>query len=134
MFKQLRVWAIVPALVLASACGGGSTEPELGTVRGTVRDNSGNALPSVSFLLSRTGRTPKSATSNVNGEFTFPRVEPGTWSLEITIPSDYTLPQTQPNPAPVSVAGERTATVTVTLNRKPAGPGGPGGPTVTTSW
>lgn len=128
MVKTRRAALAVLMATALAACTSSTTEPELGVVDGEVQDNVGNAVRGITFRLVRADRTPKVAVSGSDGQFSFPRVEPGTWQLEFTVPLDYTLATTQVNPVDVDVRGRRTTDVQVNLSRRPNQPPGGGGP------
>lgn len=131
--KLIKRSFIALIALAAVACSKGGTEPDpMGTVRGVVRDNTNAPIANVSLQLYREGRTARFVRSDGSGNFSFTRIEAGTWQLEFTIPSNYTLPSLQKNPTPVEVEAGATIDVNVSLSRKgPTGPLIPIGPTAT---
>jgi hypothetical protein len=58
-----------------------------GSINGAVTDESGSAIPNAQIVLTNTARgTAFNATSNGAGEYDFPALEPGTYSLQVTSP------------------------------------------------
>ena len=54
-----------------------------GSLEGTITDVNGAAVPGVTITITRQGGSPKSATSNDEGRFTFPQLEPGKYKVEV---------------------------------------------------
>jgi plastocyanin len=125
MMRQRTVAGMLAA-ALATACGGsgggGVTPPaETGTVRGTVAENA-QGVAGAALQLSRAGATTRSATSSAAGEFQFPQVATGSWTLAIAAPQGYTVSGAASTT--VSVAANQTTTVNFALTRD--GPPAPG--------
>ncbi|HXI26067.1 MAG TPA: TonB-dependent receptor [Pyrinomonadaceae bacterium] len=54
-----------------------------GSLEGTVTDSSGAAVPGVTITATRTGGSPKTATSNNEGRYAFPQLEPGKYKVTV---------------------------------------------------
>src|ERR1700733_8706527 len=68
----------VPGVVLAQ---------QSGSIKGTVTDESGGAIPNAQVVLTNTAQgTTYNATSNSGGDYTFPALEAGTYNLQVTAP------------------------------------------------
>lgn len=126
--RTLRKSCALLVLALA-ACANSSTDaPDVGTVRGSVRDNLDQAMSNVAVSMFREGRAAKTARSDAAGVFTFNNVDVGSWELQVSLPTGYTLGDRQSNPTPVTVQTGKTTTLTVNLAKRTTGPGGPIGP------
>ncbi len=76
--------ALVLMLVCAAPTGAQTT---LGSVAGTVLDESGGVLPGATVTLVNTGTAQtQTAVTNAGGAFLFPQVQVGTHKLSITMP------------------------------------------------
>src|SRR5262245_14854532 len=76
---------LLSLLVIAFAIlPGGSAQTITGTISGTVADDSGAVIPGVEVVLlnERTGEQRKT-TSYAGGDFTFPAIPPGTYTVKI---------------------------------------------------
>ena len=73
----------------------------IGSIRGTVTDNSGAGVANVTVALSGNGQTGRTTNSGANGVYTFADVPAGPYSLAVTPPTGFTL------------GGAGTASVTV---------------------
>ena len=62
------------------------------SVSGIVKDSGGGVLPGVSVVLVNTSRgTEQTVVSDEKGEFLFPLVQPGTYTLKLSLPGFQTL-------------------------------------------
>lgn len=72
-------------LVLALVASTAGAQSLTGAIAGIVKDPQGGALPGATISLQgRTGTT--NATTDARGEYRFPAVEPGTYSLRVEMP------------------------------------------------
>jgi hypothetical protein len=74
--------SVVTILALATAA---HAQVVTGSVIGTVRDESGLVLPGVTVTLSTPARPSISQTTGPTGEYRFPQVEAGTYTLTVAI-------------------------------------------------
>ena len=54
-----------------------------GSLEGTVTDANGAAVPGVTIVATRQGGSPRTATSNNEGRYTFPQLEPGKYKVTV---------------------------------------------------
>ena len=76
--------ALVIVAVMALA-GAAYAQVITGSVFGSVRDESGAVLPGVTVTLSSGDRPPITQITSQNGEYRFPQVEAGTYTLKVAI-------------------------------------------------
>ncbi|AXC14155.1 Oar protein [Acidisarcina polymorpha] len=58
-----------------------------GSINGAVTDQSGGAIPGAQVTLTKSGQgTATTTTSNSGGEYSFPALDAGTYSLQVTVP------------------------------------------------
>ena len=82
MRRVIRAVEIVVAVALVCACGAAASASE---VSGSVRDESGGALPGVSVDL-RSGAAPvRTAITDAQGVYRFDGVEPGRYQILFTL-------------------------------------------------
>jgi len=117
-FGRPALLAIV-LLVLAS-CGETTTEPQFGTISGSVEDTEAVGVPGAALSLSRSGATSRTTTSGADGSFTFPDVDAGSWSLAVVPPAGFEAAATQTLPVSMTVVAGETSSVTVRLMVVPA--------------
>jgi plastocyanin len=121
---RLSYQASIAALLLA-ACGGGGggpTQPDnnnnqVGTVQGTVVDQSGAAVPSASVALQRTGQSTRNTTTNASGSYSFASVATGAWTVAVTPPSGFSLGSGTGSSAVTVVAGQQASVAPIVLNK-----------------
>lgn len=77
-----------------------------GTIKGTVRTNDGQPAPFVSVLIKNNKR---GVVTDLKGEFTFRRLQPGTYTIQVSLVGYQTTEQE------VKVTGTETATVGIQL-------------------
>jgi Ca-activated chloride channel family protein len=82
----------------------------LATVRGTVKDAGGAALPGVEVRLSRSGMSDRTTITDQNGEFSFAGVEPGRYSVKAALAGFQTTLLT------ADVTAGRASTLSFTMN------------------
>ncbi len=77
---------LVPALSLVILASIGSAQTISGSITGSVVDASGNIIPAaaVKLLSERTGEE-RSTTCNETGDFTFPALQPGAYTVSVEI-------------------------------------------------
>src|SRR4051794_25103718 len=76
------VWALAFAVFLTGAAWGQSS----GSIAGTVKDAVGAVVPGAAVNVSDTSRGfSQTATSNAEGDFVFPLLPPGTYTLDIEV-------------------------------------------------
>ena len=75
------VWAL-SALVCLFSCAAVFGQSTLGTLLGTIQDESGSVIPDVVVTATNvdTG-TARTATSNGSGQYQFPNMQPGTYAI-----------------------------------------------------
>ena len=71
-------------ILLAAALGGVYAQTISGSIVGTVLDSSGNSIPNAAVKLQseRTGEE-RSATANDAGDFLFPALQPGAYTISV---------------------------------------------------
>ncbi|WP_343703449.1 TonB-dependent receptor [Chitinophaga sp.] len=77
-----------------------------GTIKGTVRTSDGQPAPFVSVLVKNNNR---GVVTDLKGEFTFRRLQPGTYTVQVSLVGYQTAEQE------VRVSGSETATVSIQL-------------------
>ena len=89
-----KCWLGTLTFALA-ACASLWAQGDRGTLRGTVHDASGAVVPNASVTATNTGTNADSRTSSngVNGDFTLPSLQPGTYRLRVESPGFRTLVQ-----------------------------------------
>ncbi len=117
----------LPAMLLAlllGACGGASdtTSPpppaSTGSVVGQVTDGA-VGVAGATLTLEMAGQNARTATSAVNGGYSFAQVPVGTWSLTVVAPAGFTISGS--GVSAVSVTAGGTATQDFTLARSASG-------------
>ena len=92
---QALVGAAVAAAFVLAAAAPLSAQTTSASVTGTVKDAQGGVLPGVSaVLVNQAQGTEQSATSDENGAFLFPYVQPGNYVLKLTLAGFQTLERT----------------------------------------
>src|ERR1043165_7545459 len=82
MMRKLFMFVLAGCLALF-AVGVSAQTLTTGSLEGTITDVNGAAVPGVTITITRQGGSPKSATSNDEGRFTFPQLEPGKYKVEV---------------------------------------------------
>jgi hypothetical protein len=83
--RNLRRIVITSLLALASATAA-SAQSYHGSLRGMLQDSAGNALPKATLLLVNEATNIKRETiANMNGEYSFEKIDPGRYSLEVSL-------------------------------------------------
>ena len=81
MKNVLKAFALLLVLALAVPA---AAQSLTGVITGTVKDEQGGALPGASVTL--TGKTgTKTATTDSEGNYRFAALDPGTYSVEISM-------------------------------------------------
>ena len=92
---QALVGAAVAAAFVMAAAAPLSAQTTSASVAGTVKDAQGGVLPGVSaVLVNQAQGTEQTATSDENGSFLFPYVQPGNYVLKLTLAGFQTLERT----------------------------------------
>jgi hypothetical protein len=111
----VRRW-LHTALVLVIVLGGGiaSAQVTTGSIAGTVTDSQGGVLPGATLTLINTSQNTRSApvAADAQGDFVFVNIAPGTYTLEVTMPSFRTLRREGLRVSP----GQRVALGTLALD------------------
>ena len=126
--RSTRVFiAAVAALFVFYACGGdsggGTTDPELGGIRGSVEDQTGSGVANASITATK-GSSVRTATSASNGDFSFSSLESGSWSVVLAVPTGFSLAAGEVATRTVTVAAGQNAQVQ-TFMLQSSGGGGP---------
>jgi hypothetical protein len=80
-----RVW-VLGLLLLAAGAGGASAQTFQGGLRGQVRDASG-VVPGATVTLTNEGtNVAREVATNQAGEYVFPALQPGTYTLRVAVP------------------------------------------------
>ena len=86
MRPTISLAAFISAVVILAACGGGdpiATDTN-GSIRGTITDNSGAPVADAAVELSGNAQAARTTNSSANGDYTFTKVPPGTYTLAVT--------------------------------------------------
>jgi len=110
--------AITPATLLLAtvvamltACGGSDPIGTVanGSIRGTVTDNAGTAMPNAVVTLTGNAQSARSTGSGTDGVYTFADLPPGTYAVAVAPPAGFTVAAT--GTASVTVASGAQANV-----------------------
>ena len=82
MMRKLFMFVLAGCLALF-AVGVSAQTLTTGSLEGTVTDVNGAAVPGVTITATRTGGSPKTATSNNEGHYAFPQLEPGKYKVAV---------------------------------------------------
>src|SRR5262245_40792631 len=111
-WTSASTWGLVMALVLAVPA---AAQITTGSVSGSVKDAQGGVIPGATIILVNEAQNTKSApvVTNETGDFVFVNVPPGTYTLEITMPSFKTAKKTgiSVNPGTRALVGAMTLEV-----------------------
>src|SRR2546423_8816722 len=127
MMRKLFMFVLAGCLALF-AVGVSAQTVTTGSLEGTVTDVNGAAVPGVTITATRQAGSPKTATSNAEGHYIFPQLEPGKYKVTVEATKgfgkfednvDVSLGKTSDFTVQLAAAGA-TATVNVT-----AGAGAP---------
>ncbi len=107
MFVILTVAIMIPFMTRCSDSGGGNETPTTGTITGTVRDASSNAVLAgvriIVFNANTNAPAGNSLTSNTSGVYSV-ELEPGSYYLKLAKQGYYNVPAPNVAPIPVTVA------------------------------
>src|SRR5437899_3207878 len=83
-----RVLVLMVAMIIAAAAGA-SAQIATGNIYGTVVDDQGGVLPGADIALVSTsiGGQPRTTVTDAGGQFRFLNLDPGTYRIEISLPS-----------------------------------------------
>ena len=117
---KTTVGLLAGAVLLAGACGGGSSGPATGTVQGLVRDTAGAPLEQVPVQLKNAGTATvvRSATTTSSGAYTMLGIASGFYDVFVTVPSATQVVGVNPVVG-VNVTGGGTATADFSLRYLP---------------
>jgi hypothetical protein len=87
------------------------------SIRGFVKDDSGNSVPGVTVKLLKSGTIMATTTTNLGGYYVFRFFLPGQYTVQITVPQGYTATTTSK-----TVWINLAETETVNFNLTPVGP------------
>src|ERR1041384_4457236 len=82
MMRKLFMFVLAGCLALF-AVGVSAQTLTTGSLEGTITDVNGAAVPGVTITITRQGGSPKSATSNDEGRYSFPQLEPGKYKVTV---------------------------------------------------
>jgi plastocyanin len=125
---KLRVAAVLSAVLVMNACGGGSgpsgppAGSTTGSLRGTVNDQTGAPVPGATVTLTATGQTARTAQTAGNGAYTFGSLPVGTYTVTVAPPAGYQLGAGTGTTTVNVVAGQQANAATIVLSRNPTGP------------
>ncbi|HEU5210139.1 MAG TPA: plastocyanin/azurin family copper-binding protein [Longimicrobiales bacterium] len=123
--QRRYAWMLAGVALLAgvASCsdggGGGTTEPQTGTVSGSV-EAAGTGVPGATLTLVRAQST-RTATSSGTGAFSFASVATGSWTLGIDPPEGFVLAPNQDETVAVTVNANQTTTVEFALEEEEPG-------------
>ena len=83
--KKAFVFAFVLALAVLGWLPGAWAQTAGGNIYGTVADESGAAMPGATVTLSNPGFGSRTTTAGAQGEFRFLSIDPGNYSLSVTL-------------------------------------------------
>lgn len=126
---KLRVAAVLSAMLIVNACGGGGNGPSgpptgstTGSLRGNVNDQTGAPVPSATVTLTATGQTPRTSVTAANGSYTFSSLPVGTYTVTVTPPNGYQLGGGSGTTTVSVVAGQQANATAIVLSKNPTGP------------
>src|ERR1043165_1014001 len=82
MMRKLFMFVLAGCLALF-AVGVSAQTLTTGSLEGSVTDANGAAVPGVTIVATRQGGSPRTATSNNEGRYTFPQLEPGKYKVTV---------------------------------------------------
>src|ERR1041384_2076572 len=82
MMRKLFMFVLAGCLALF-AVGVSAQTLTTGSLEGTITDVNGAAVPGVTITATRQGGSPKTATSNAEGRYSFPQLEPGKYKVTV---------------------------------------------------
>src|ERR1051326_5141087 len=82
MMRKLFMFVLAGCLALFAVSVSAQTLTT-GALEGTVTDANGAAVPGVTIVATRQGGSPRTATSNNEGRYTFPQLEPGKYKVTV---------------------------------------------------
>jgi outer membrane receptor protein involved in Fe transport len=82
MMRKLFMFVLAGCLALFAVSVSAQTLTT-GSLEGTVTDANGAAVPGVTIVATRQGGSPRTATSNNEGRYTFPQLEPGKYKVTV---------------------------------------------------
>src|SRR5437870_7050085 len=102
--QVLRYTAAVASVLLAASV---AAQVVTGTITGTVKDVQGGVIPGATITLTSDARGTASApvVTNSSGDFVFPNVSAGTYTIQVEMPSFRTLRRAGVAVSPGSVVG-----------------------------
>lgn len=94
MSRIVRAATAFAAVVIVSACGGDNPSappvpPSPGSLSGTVRTPDGSGIPGASISVEKGTATARTTQSDSVGAFRVDTLQPGSYSLVVTVPSGY---------------------------------------------
>ena len=94
--QNKRVWLVLLVLPLLAASLSWAQGIPTGTLKGTVTDEGGAGLPGVSVTITApTLQGTRTAVTNVNGDYVFPQLPPGDYTVKIALSGFQTVTKTQ---------------------------------------
>jgi uncharacterized protein len=107
----LRRGLVIAAVAVLAACGGGDPigSGSNGSIRGTVTDNTGAAVPNAAVELSGNGQPARSTTSGADGVYTFANLPTGTYTLAVTPPTAFVTGATGTTSVTVAAGAQANA-------------------------
>ena len=91
--KLTRALAMTLAIsIVVAACGGGEATGTsgIGSIRGTVSDNTGASVANVTIRLTGNAQAARTTTSGADGVYTFADVPSGSYTLAVSPPAGFT--------------------------------------------
>ena len=109
-----RCWRVlVAALIVGAVAAPTSAQITTGNISGTIKDSSGGVVPGATAILINEAQRTKSAPaiSNATGDYVFPNVTAGTYTVEVSMTGFKTLTR----PGVVVSGGDRVVVPTLVL-------------------
>jgi plastocyanin len=101
------------------------TDPNTGTLAGTVRDEAGNPVLGVKIRIANSSII-QDVVSDSMGSFIIRDVTVGIYDLSIYTPANYVIAAGQQNPLPITINDGQTLSPVISLRTAPGTPANPG--------
>lgn len=104
--RRRFLWVLTAALIVSCA----SAQSGTGTIKGTLTDDSGSAVPAANIAVTGAAGFNKTVQTQADGTYTLAGLKPGAYTLKVNFPGF------DPINTPVTVAAGQTATTPLQLS------------------